>query len=294
MFALGLSVLNALKAAQLVGVDTQDSLHGLTFNEDALEAGQQWVPWADTALLFDRLEPALTEERIHAMVSRHMGTHPAFRILSQFATSPSAWLDFFWKLSGPVNPMATLRYSATSDPHVFEFTLRDDLVGCRCWMRLTHLAAVYALTPLGGPALSVVDVEFDDRRLRGRYRAPVEVSSRERLARAATIPWSTIFSALDSLGEAMGPEIRDGHFAFAPDLAQQLDEVRELATAWGLTPAEARVCLSLAGDRSIGEVADDLGIAVGTVRSHLKHVYAKTGVKGQHALADGVRRRRLR
>lgn len=52
-----------------------------------------------------------------------------------------------------------------------------------------------------------------------------------------------------------------------------------------LTPAEARVARAVAMGRSPTEVASDHGISVGTVRSQLKQVFAKTGVGRQTELA---------
>jgi DNA-binding CsgD family transcriptional regulator len=296
MHALGLTLLNALRAARAVGVSTDGALDGLSFDEAALEAGQVWVPWVDTATLFDRLEPALDDDRIDAMVARHMQSHPAFRILARFAPSPSAWLTLFWQLSVPVNPMArVLAYDAAGDPHEFTYTLRDDVAPCRCWLRLTHAAAVHALAPFYGPPLVVVDVAFTDRWLHGRYRAPYPPSADERLAAAhATTTWPTLFAALELLGDAVGPAVRDGHLAFATDLRAHIDEVAQLRVEWGVTLTEARVALSLADGRTPTEVAAHQGVALGTVRSHLKRLYAKTGCDGQRALVERVRARRLR
>lgn len=61
-------------------------------------------------------------------------------------------------------------------------------------------------------------------------------------------------------------------------------------TALGLTPGQARVALLVGGGRSVAEAAEDLGIAVETVRTNLKHVYARLGVNRQADLARLVAR----
>lgn len=51
-----------------------------------------------------------------------------------------------------------------------------------------------------------------------------------------------------------------------------------------LTPAEARVARSVAGCRTVEQIATETGISPSTVRSQLKAVMAKTGVKRQAEL----------
>jgi len=217
-----------------------------------------------------------------------MQKHPAFRVLARFAVSPSEWLSLFWKWNVPMNPMARLDYDANGDPHVFRYALIDDVEASRLWLRLTHAAALHALAPCGLPPLEVVDVDIGDRELRARYRAPLDPMREERLAEAHAQPWSEIFGALEILGTTLGSTVRDGHFAFAPVLAAHVDEVADLVDAFDLTPAEARVALSLTAGRTPAEVAGHLQIAVGTVRTHLKRAYDKTKTRGQRELAELV------
>lgn len=58
-----------------------------------------------------------------------------------------------------------------------------------------------------------------------------------------------------------------------------------LQTLYKLSPTEARVAWLIARSASIGGAAKALGLAPETVRTHLKHIYAKTGVNRQSALA---------
>ncbi|KMO31867.1 hypothetical protein VQ02_25305 [Methylobacterium variabile] len=57
-----------------------------------------------------------------------------------------------------------------------------------------------------------------------------------------------------------------------------------LAQVFGLTAAEARLAAFLAAGASLEEAANALGIAVGTARSQIKAVFAKTGTGRQGAL----------
>ena len=58
-----------------------------------------------------------------------------------------------------------------------------------------------------------------------------------------------------------------------------------LQALYKLSPTEARVAWLIARSDRIGEAAKWPGIAPETVRTHLKHIYAKTGVNRQSALA---------
>jgi DNA-binding CsgD family transcriptional regulator/PAS domain-containing protein len=51
-----------------------------------------------------------------------------------------------------------------------------------------------------------------------------------------------------------------------------------------LTPTELRVCMALGQGMPTEEAADMMGIGVATVRTHIKHIYAKTGVARQPEL----------
>jgi DNA-binding CsgD family transcriptional regulator len=70
------------------------------------------------------------------------------------------------------------------------------------------------------------------------------------------------------------------------------DQVRlaSFAGRYRLTPAEARIALHLAGGGDIAGYAAASGVSPGTVRTHLKAVFAKTGVHRQAALANLVAR----
>lgn len=59
---------------------------------------------------------------------------------------------------------------------------------------------------------------------------------------------------------------------------------------YDLTPAEARVAAAIAEGLGVAGVATREGIAIGTVRAHLKAIYAKTGTHGQTGLALAITR----
>ena len=69
-----------------------------------------------------------------------------------------------------------------------------------------------------------------------------------------------------------------------PELCQQLREIH------GLTTAEAGVAAWAAQGIGLPEVGQILGITVNTVRTHVRRVFHKTGVRSQAELARQVER----
>lgn len=66
---------------------------------------------------------------------------------------------------------------------------------------------------------------------------------------------------------------------FITDSAQELEiDPLLLQSTYGLTPAEARVAVTLLESSSAQEVADTLGTSPHTVRTQIKQIYAKLGV----------------
>jgi DNA-binding CsgD family transcriptional regulator len=57
----------------------------------------------------------------------------------------------------------------------------------------------------------------------------------------------------------------------------------DLHSAFGLTQTEVRVASRLLGGRTAEETAQDFGVALETVRTHIKRVYAKLGVCSREA-----------
>jgi len=62
---------------------------------------------------------------------------------------------------------------------------------------------------------------------------------------------------------------------------QRGDDEACLRSRWRLTPTEARVARLLARGASPAQIADSMEVRVSTVRTHLQHLYEKTGAKRQ-------------
>lgn len=59
-----------------------------------------------------------------------------------------------------------------------------------------------------------------------------------------------------------------------------------LERMYGLTPCEARVAQGVVTGRGLQEVADGIGVGLNTVRTHLQHVFQKTGTRRQAELTQ--------
>ena len=71
-------------------------------------------------------------------------------------------------------------------------------------------------------------------------------------------------------------------FIGAPPDAQ--DGADAVAAAFGLTPAETKVLVSLFVGRTLNETAATLGVTKRTAQTHLEHIFQKTGVTRQAEL----------
>lgn len=94
-----------------------------------------------------------------------------------------------------------------------------------------------------------------------------------------------ILRALPLIEAARSPFLGASALLLVTDLeADGRPDPALLAQVFGLTAAEARLAAILAGGASLPEAAETLGIAVETVRSQIKAVFAKTGTGRQGAL----------
>lgn len=58
-------------------------------------------------------------------------------------------------------------------------------------------------------------------------------------------------------------------------------DLADLHSAFGFTQTESRVAYRLMGGLTAGETADELGVSLETVRTHIKRAYAKLGVSSR-------------
>lgn len=131
-----------------------------------------------------------------------------------------------------------------------------------------------------------------------RPRRPVNLDQRfqamlERVragGRGGSLPLSSeltpaILHVLPIRGEAR--DVFTGSIALAviAEQGREATDTELIRLLYDLTPAEARIAAEIADGRSVQLIAGSGGLAVSTVRSHLKAIYSKLGVGGQTELA---------
>jgi DNA-binding CsgD family transcriptional regulator len=82
--------------------------------------------------------------------------------------------------------------------------------------------------------------------------------------------------------------LRDGVESLAIVFISDTERRGEIAAAikhlHGLTAAESRIASMLAGGQSVSEICRQLDIKPNTARTHLKHIFSKTGIRRQSEL----------
>ena len=117
---------------------------------------------------------------------------------------------------------------------------------------------------------------------------PLEV-----LARSCCVKWASFFVgfvfASGLLGDAAVDlvrivEAREG----VQDKQGVEDAYRSMAERFGLSVRETEVMVYLANGRTVPYIQDKLTISQSTVKTHVRNIYRKMGVKGKQELLDVI------
>jgi DNA-binding CsgD family transcriptional regulator len=103
------------------------------------------------------------------------------------------------------------------------------------------------------------------------------------ISRNQSRPLTLIVASLSNLSNQIAPRASAIAFIYDPEKQIQLpfDLLRQ---AYHLTPAEARLALSMVEGHSLKFAAEMIGVTFNTARSQLKSIFAKTGVRRQGEL----------
>jgi DNA-binding CsgD family transcriptional regulator len=125
-----------------------------------------------------------------------------------------------------------------------------------------------------------------DARAQGELRAMIRHAAATHTTASLVIPKQTPGTHLlvDVIGGPWGTRARC--LVLIRDPAAKRSRFDLAMRLYGLTPAEARVADALTEGRSPREIADDFGVAPGTVKNQLKQVFAKVGVRRQAELVS--------
>ncbi len=91
-----------------------------------------------------------------------------------------------------------------------------------------------------------------------------------------------------SLEHGFGEKGQAAIFFKAPETKVE-PPLRALAERYGLTASEARVLAGLLGGADARDLAERQGVAVSTIRTHMHHLFEKTGCRTHADLVGSVR-----
>src|SRR4051794_16096389 len=99
--------------------------------------------------------------------------------------------------------------------------------------------------------------------------------------------YPSIIPRMKAAYESGNPMVRQAVLAMAMALSRaEAMRERRLRDEHGLTPTEVRVALHLVDGGTVGSCATLMDVAESTIRSHVKSIFAKTGVRRQAELSS--------
>ena len=261
--------------ASRLALDWRAAERGLSFEGQVTDA-QEWLPWNEMVRFAERLTAGMSgaevEELGMAIARSNTLLHLAYRAFP----SPRSTLRVFWSASEAISDV--LAWSA--QPHG------------------DHLRLAIELQE--GPLPS----EPFFRTLMGQLRASPELSGGPPPAEPRVLAldgrglWVDIFappSAIDRALESgqrqldrMGAEFLSmARARFRPG-GNTLPDVPTIQRSLGLTETQARIARQLADGSDLPAIADQLGVSLSTVRTHLRSIYTRTGANSQARLVSRV------
>lgn len=252
------------------GIDTSTHLRGLELARvSKLDFGVR-VDWDELAIFMNRCSEGMSEEEQKALGARYASVNHFFSLVLRLAVSPIRAYRVLFALVRQAYPHMDAGCRSLPDGRVLGWlVLPDGYEPCPVFFRGT-VGEVRTLPQLVG--LDPAEVEADVGPRHGHYYASIQESPEAR-------------SATDGLVEALVGDLeRSLAFALGRGGASA-STVQSLQRELGLTRAEARVAMRIGRGASVADIAADLGVAVETVRTHLKRIYAKTGARRQSELA---------
>ena len=85
-------------------------------------------------------------------------------------------------------------------------------------------------------------------------------------------------------GRVEDRDVADGGKLMLPDRLS----VERIRSIYGLTAREAQIALEIAHGKTDHEIAEAIGVAFSTIRTHINHVYAKLGIRNRAALVHKI------
>ena len=103
-------------------------------------------------------------------------------------------------------------------------------------------------------------------------------------------PLTAVVRWMPSRGEWAGAPERFAALFLTDPECPRMPSCRDLGLLFGLSHREAQISLALFDRRSLSQTAASLGIGINTAKTHLAHIFEKTGVCRQQDLIDLIHR----
>lgn len=260
------------RSLEASGVNYRPHLRGLSL---ARVEPKLWgrVDWSEFAIFLNRVGATLTPEEQEAVGARYVDGEPVYTALLSLRPPPRLFFQAYQRLTRLAFPFIREATIVEADRIILELKLPNDAADSMFYFRATigQHRRLHQRLGLTGP---FVVAELGPRGCRFEFHLGEENSITSASPRLPTLK-----KALMGISESLG-------LALGHDVPEDASRVLQLQQRNGLTRAEARVAVRLAAGKRLPEIAEDLGIQLETVRTHLKRIYRKTDTSGQ---ADLVR-----
>jgi DNA-binding CsgD family transcriptional regulator len=262
------------------GRDVDAALEGLSLRT-VDPASKTRVDWDDVATFMNRAYAGLSIEELERAGEDYIHTNAWIQMSVAFFATPRLLYFAIADMTRTLRIFPHLRQ--TVEPHEthlhLEYHLPPQFVPCPFFFRgsigeYRQMNTLFGKPPARveadvGPYHGIYDIFYTD--------PPQPLDRMVAFGRSIYEGAAAEFRRL--LDVATGaPPPASPTFPVAPET------VLGLQRKFGLTLAEARVAVRLAGGLRVVDIARELGSSPGTVRCHLKAAYAKTGARSQATL----------
>ena len=235
--------------------------------------------WLDRALDHD-------VEAFDAAFANHAASAPLHRALTATFARPATTYRVLLSLAPELAPVDLHHLELSRGTLSLELRLRPHLRGCEGLFR-AWAGIVRGLPRLHGRADARVRSEVSSTH--GFYVAE--------LGAGATVVRRSARASGCALLEALAQLDLTTRGAVLAQILRCLDEVPDRRSSFallqerlGITRSEARVAVCLADGKLVSDIAQELGMADATVRTHLRNIFRKTGATRQVELVTLVHR----
>lgn len=255
-----------------LGKDVEAAMSGLSLSKVEPTAIDERVDWDELAIFIDRIFDGCSVAEIEKAGEDYVHINMWYALALPFFATPRLFYSAVLQMTSRLAFFPHM--NIIGEPHEthlhVEFHLPDNFRACAPFFH-GNTGQYRQMTKFFGQAQARVESNVTDRHGIYDIYFPEPPTKMDRVVESGR-----------NLFDGLAGEFR--RLLSSAVRSADSDAIYSLQRAHGLTLAESRVAYSLSTGRSVAEVAADLRISVGTVRSHLKSAYAKTGARGQSEL----------